>query len=125
GLLACGSPPLFAFPVFPVASLSRARRLQLRGQLRPCPPMASAPNSLLAPVGTGAPRQGQVLSKAGASQEGYKEMFMSLSHNGRIPDFAQVRMRKAGTIPHSGSPRSPSLPTSRVEEGRQALRPAL
>jgi hypothetical protein len=34
GLLARGSPPGTAFPGFPSGSVVRARRLQLRGQLR-------------------------------------------------------------------------------------------
>src|SRR6202166_2716725 len=34
GLLARGSPPVTAFPGYPSGSVVRARRLQLRGQLR-------------------------------------------------------------------------------------------
>src|ERR1700736_1193775 len=34
GLLARGSPPVTAFPGYPSGSVARARRLQLRGQLR-------------------------------------------------------------------------------------------
>jgi hypothetical protein len=34
GLLACGSTPLTAFPGYPSGTVVRARRLQLRGQLR-------------------------------------------------------------------------------------------
>src|SRR3984893_12485930 len=47
GLLARGSPPVTAFPGCPSGSVVRARRLQLRGQLRnsePREPHAPAPS---------------------------------------------------------------------------------
>src|SRR5262252_8123100 len=47
GLLACGSPPVTAFPGCPSGRVARARRLQLRGQLRPWN-FRSAPHSLFA-----------------------------------------------------------------------------
>jgi hypothetical protein len=53
GLLACGSPPVTAFPGCPSGIVARARRLQLRGQLRTWNPRVyapkrSAPHSLFA-----------------------------------------------------------------------------
>src|SRR5262249_42358939 len=47
GLLARGSPPVTAFPGCPSGNVARARRLQLRGQLRPWN-FRPAPHSLFA-----------------------------------------------------------------------------